>query len=161
MAVVSSRECGDAGSASARLKKLSRVRCGIPRSCATTSCTVGHAGLLLQLIEGDAAPVHPRGGARLESVCVEAELLEGFREAFGGLLAGAACCHRLKPHPDAASQKGAGGEDHGCGAVSAAEIGADTGDALLIAVATHLKASDHRFAQGQVGGVMQQLQHLP
>ncbi len=91
---------------------------------------------------------------------MEAELLEGFREAFGGLLAGAACCHRLMPHPDAASQKGAGGEDHGCGAVGAAEIGADTGDALLSAVATHLKASDHRFAQGQVGGVLQQLQHL-
>ena len=34
------------------------------------------AGLLLQLIEGDAAPVHPGGGAGFEPVGLEAELLQ-------------------------------------------------------------------------------------
>ncbi len=118
------------------------------------------AGLLLQLIEGDAAPVHPGGGAGFEPVGLEAELLQRFGEPFGGLFTGAAGGHRLMPHPDAAAQEGAGGEYHGLSAVDAAEIGADAADALLVAFTAGFQAGHHRFAQGEVGGVLQQLQHL-
>ena len=39
-------------------------------------------------------------------------------------------------------------------------MGADAGDPLLISVAGDFQASHHRFSQGEVGGVLQQLQHL-
>ena len=64
------------------------------------------------------------------------------------------------PHPDAAPQEGAGGEDHRLSAVDTAEIGADAADALLVAITGGFQAGHHRFTQGEVGGVLQQLQHL-
>ena len=64
------------------------------------------------------------------------------------------------PHPDAAPKEGAGGENHRVSAVDAAEIGADAADALLVPFAGGFQAGHHRFAQGEVGGVLQQLQHL-
>ena len=130
------------------------------------------AGLLLQLIEGDAAPIHPCWGAGFESVGVESKLLQGFSEPFGGLLTGPSCGHRLVAHPDASAKKGAGREHHGFGSVKAAEIGAHTGDACgwtlarvpglstASGIAFDLQPCDHRLTQGQVGGVLQQLQHL-
>ena len=42
----------------------------------------------------------------------------------------------------------------------AAEIGADAADALLVAFTGGFQAGHHCFAQGEVGGVLQQLQHL-
>ena len=53
----------------------------------------GIARLLLQLIEGNAAPVHPGRGAGFEPIGVEAEALQGFGESFGGLFPGTARGH--------------------------------------------------------------------
>ena len=64
------------------------------------------------------------------------------------------------PHPDAAAEEGASGEDYRFSAVDAAEVGADAADALLLAFTAGFQAGHHRFAQGEVGGVLQQLQHL-
>ena len=118
------------------------------------------AGLLHQQIEGDAAAVHPGGGSGLKSVGLEAKLLQRFGEPFSGLFTSAAGSHRLMPHPNAAPKEGAGGEDHCISAVDAAEVGADAADELLIAFAGGFQAGHHRFAQGEIGGVLQQLQHL-
>ena len=75
-------------------------------------------------------------------------------------------------HPDASAEEGAGGEHHGFGSVKAPEIGAHTGDACgwtlarvpelsaASGIAFDLQPSDHCLTQGQVGGVLQQLQHL-
>ena len=67
-------------------------------------------------------------------------------------------------YPDATAKEGASGEHHGLGAVHTAEVGADPCDSCLAGllwISIHFEAGHHRFAQGQVGGVMQQLQHLP
>ena len=129
-------------------------------------------GLLFQLIESDAAPIHTGRGAGLESVGVKAKLLQSFSEAFGSLFPGPAGSHGLMTHPDAATQKGASREHDGLGVVNAAEIGAnpcDLGDWPLAGipaftatggVALNVQTGDHRLAQGQVGGVLEQLQHL-
>ena len=118
------------------------------------------ARLLLQLVEGDAASIDAGRCACFESIGVEAELLERFSEAFGGLLAGTTGRHGLVPHPDAAPQEGAGGEDDALRPINAAEISTDAGDPLLIALTDYLKAGHHCFAQRKVGCVLQQLQHL-
>ena len=121
----------------------------------------GIAGLLFELVEGDAAPVYPGWGAGFEPAHLEAQRLEGFAEANGGLLSSPAGAHRLVAHPDLAAQEGAGGEDYGGGAVAAAEVGTDAADAgVLAGGALHHQPGHHRFAQGQVWRVLQQLQHL-
>ena len=145
---------------------------------------VGVAGLLFERIERHAAPVHPGGGACFEPVRAEAQGLQRFGEPFGRLFAGAARRHRLAADPDAAAQKGAGGEDHRLSGVDAAEVGAHPdhpadraaglgavrlvslgglGRAVTpvdLAVEVHLQIGHHRLAQGEVGGVLEQLQHL-
>ena len=121
----------------------------------------GIAWLLFELVEGDAAPVYPGWGASFEPAHLEAQCLEGFAEANGGLLSCPAGAHRLVAHPDLPAQEGAGGEDYGGGAVAAAEVGADAADAGVFAGgALHHQPGHHRFAQGQVWRVLQQLQHL-
>ena len=123
------------------------------------------AGLLFETVERDAAPINASGCAGLEPAQLETEGLQGFRQPLGGLFASAARRHALVAHPDLAAQEGAGGEDHGAGAVGAAEVGAHAGHpgtpvAVLAGGALHLQTRHHRFAQGQIRGVLQQLQHL-
>ena len=72
--------------------------------------------------------------------------------------------HRLMAHLDATAKEGASGKHHGLGAVHTAEVGADSCDSRLSGlfwIPIYFQAGHHCFAQGQVGGVMQQLQHLP
>ena len=64
------------------------------------------------------------------------------------------------PHPDAAPQKGAGGEHNGLGRIHTSEVGPNALDALLLPFSFHLEAGHHRFTERQVGRVLQQLQHL-
>ena len=128
--------------------------------------------MFLQLIERDAAPIDTRWSAGFKTVGVEAKLLQGFSESFSSLLAGPASGHRLAPDPNAASQESTCSEYNRFGAVNAAEIGAHTRDAggwalagipgfsAAVWIAFDLQTGHHRFAQSQVGGVLQQLQHL-
>ena len=64
------------------------------------------------------------------------------------------------PNPDAAPKKGAGGEHNGLGPVHTSEVGPHALDPLLLSFSFHLEAGHHRFAERQVGRVLQQLQHL-
>ena len=145
---------------------------------------VGIAGLLLEGIEGDAAAIDAGGGARFEAIGAEAQGLQRLGEALGRLLTGPARRHRLAADPDAAAQKGAGGENHRLSGVDAAEVGAHPdhpadraagpgagrlvslgglGRAVTpvdLAVEVHLQIGHHRLAQREVGGVLEQLQHL-
>ena len=123
------------------------------------------AGLLLEAIEGHAAAVDPGRRAGLQPVGAEAQFPQGFGQALGRLLPGPARRHRAVAHPDAAAQEGAGGEDHGPGAIDTAEVGADAdhprpGPIGSAGIPFDLEARHHRLPQGEVGGVLQQLQHL-
>ena len=118
------------------------------------------AGLFLKLIEGNAASVYPGRGTRFEAIGVKAEALQGFGETLCCLFAGTACGHGLVTHPDAASQKGSGGEDDGFGCIHSSEVSPNALDALLLSFSFHLEAGHHRLTQSQIRGVLQKLQHL-